>query len=480
MLKLDKIFLVILIFAFAGVSYSQTEDSVVNEIVLYYFEVDTSYFIPGQDNFNLIQASEKDDLVGMEILLRKGVDVNTRTFDGVTPLMYASESGNVEAATMLLDHGADPDAVPDNGITALISVAKTSSYDLSLLLLDWGASVDMTDEHGFSSLMYAVLYNYSDLTELYLSYGADLTKRDLFGSDALIIASYYGAYESARILLDYGADVNTTDNYGFTPLIIASQQGHYDLVWLFIENGAEILRKNQSGYDALSMSVLKGHIDITELLIENGADVNNDVNKGIHPIDLAKKQNDQEMINLLKENKARSNRMPNFNSAKIGFGITSNTQDFMVGTGFGLMDSRYGLEVYGKIYLRPVAIRVLLPETDEWYYQYWERRTFVSGSLNKKINIYSNDETRLGVFLGMGVGYTWGSYRGADRKPRPATFLNPAGGIYWKSKSIGIDFNYEYADLKIHDFSKHWITLVVTFYFDLGRKKLMYKEISWE
>lgn len=475
-----NIYLIIFIIALAGQCYAQSEDSLTSEIILYYFEVDTSYFISGQDEFNLIQASEKGDLIGMELLLRKGVDVNTGTFEGVKPFMYASEAGNVEAVAMLLDHGADPDAAPDNGITALISASKIGSYDVSLLLLDWGASIDMTDENGFSALMYAVTFNHFDLTELYLSYGADINIRDYFGSDALIIASYYGSYESARLLLDSGANVDTKDNYSFTPLLIACQQGHYDIVWLFIENGADISHLNKSGYDALSLAILKGYKDIAELLIESGADVNAIVNKGLHPLDLAKQQHDQEMVAMLRENHARSNLMPDFSSVKIALGMKSNTKDFMLGTGLGIIDSKYGLELYGKLFFRPFAMKVLLPETEEWSYQYWERRALVSGSLNKRFSIYTYDKSRLGVFLGLGVGYTWGSYRGADRKPRPETFLNPAGGLFWLHNSIGIDFNYQYADLKIHDYSPHWITLSLTFYLDLRRDKFMYKEIRWE
>ena len=475
-----NIYLIIIILTLGVHCYSQSEDSLASEIILYYFEVDTSYFIPGQDQTNLLMASEKGDLLGLEILLRKGTDVDSRTFDGVTPLMYASEAGNVEAAAMLLSHGAYPDAVPDNGVTALISASKTGSYDVSRLLLDWGASIDMTDENGFSALMYTAAFNHFDLPELYLSYGADISSQDYFGSDALIIASYYGSYESAEILLDYEADLNTKDKYGFTPLIIASQQGHNDLVWLFIENGADHTPKNRSGYDALSMAILKGHKDIAELLIENGADVNSLVNKGLHPLDLAKQQHDQEMITVLRENHARSNIMPDFSTGKISLGIKSNTQDFMIGTGFGLIDSKLGLELYGKLFFRPVAIRVLLPETDERSYQYWERRTLISGSLNKRFIIYADDNSQLGVFLGFGVAYTWGSYRGADRKPQPETFMNPAGGLFWRQDLIGIDFYYQYADLKIHDYSSHWVTLALTFNFNLKRDKFMYKEIRWE
>ncbi|KPK80557.1 MAG: hypothetical protein AMS27_16825 [Bacteroides sp. SM23_62_1] len=78
------------------------------------------------------------------------------------------------------------------------------------------------------------------------------------------------------------------------------------------------------------------------------------------------------------------------------------------------------------------------------------------------------------------MGYTWGSYRGADRKPNPVTYFNPIAGLYWRRNSIGTDIKYEYADFKVQDFSPHRVTLAFTFYFNMRRNKLMYKEINWE
>jgi ankyrin repeat protein len=480
MLEAVKIFSIILLLLLFENIYAQTEDSLSSEIILYYFEVDTSYFDTGQDDFNLILAAERDDLIAIEILLRRGADPDATTFDGVTPLMYASDNGNVEAVMLFLEHGADPNAVPDNGITALISASRKGYYDVSRILLDWGASVNKTDENKYSALMYAVTYDYSDLVELYLSYEADITQRDWFGSDPLIIAAYHGSYESAKRLLNNEANVNTKDNYGFTPLIVASQQGHYHMVWLLIDNGADIQHQTEAGYDALSLAILKGNKDITELLIESGADVNAIVDKGIKPLGLAKKKHDQEMISLLRDNNATSNMRPDFSSGKIGLGMNFNMDDFMLGAGFGLIDQRYGIELYGDFFFRPAAIRTLLPETEEWLYQYWEKRVRLSGALYKRFKICQNEKASFGAFLGLGLGYTWGSYRGADRRPHPETFLNPLTGLYWRHKHIGVDLKYEYADFKVHDFSPHRITLEFIFYLNMEREKLMYKVIAWE
>lgn len=459
--------------------FAQPEDTLSSQVAPGLILIDTSYFEKGDEGFNLILAAERGDLLVMELLLRRGVDPDYSSFDGVTPLMYASEYGSPEEVLMLLDHGADPDAVPDNGVTALISSSKNGSFDVSNALLDNGASVNMTDKMGLTSLMYSSAYNFAELTGLYLDYGADLTKKDMSGSDALIIASYYGSYESAKVLLEYGADVNTTDYSGFTPLIIASQTGHYNLVWLYLENGADISLKNHGGYDALAMSVQKGNGDITELLIENGAKVNNPVQNGNNPLDIAKAKKDEDLINLLESNGAKSNPLPYFKIFSAGCGIDFNQDDFMTGLYSGIHDSKYGIVIRGNILFRPAPIRILEEESDDIAFQYWERRWMASVGIDKRFIIKTGSGHEFGPFLGMDVTYTWGSYRGADRKPHPDIVFSPAGGLFWKYNLIGVDLIYSYKNLKIPDYFSHRVSLVFNFYFNTRNEKLMFKEINW-
>lgn len=474
-----RIYLAVFIICFPAIIYSQAEDSLSLETEPELFIVDTSYFEKGDEGFNLILATEKGDLLAMEVLLRRGVNPDSKTFDGITPLMYASEQGNSEAVLLLLDHGADPNLKPDYGPTALVSSSKNGSIDVSKPLLDYGALINEKDENGLTALMYASAYNFAEIADLYLSYGADPSIRDGFGSDALIIASYYGSYESARILLEYEYDVNTTDNFGFTPLIIASQTGHYDLVWLFIENGADIFRRSNGGYDALAMSVIKGYRDITELLIENGAKVNNPVHQGNNLLDIAKEQKDDEMVNLLKTNGARDNPLPYFKLFSVGCGIDFSKNDFMVGLYSGIHESKYGVDIRGQLHYRPVPIRVLVEETNEVGFQFWERRWMATAGIHKKFNFEIASGNVLGPFLGLDITYTWGSYRGADRQPHPATVLSPVGGLFWKINNLELDLKYSYKNLHIPDFSPHRISLGFIYYFNNTSKKLMFKEISW-
>ncbi len=472
-----RIYLCLFLLFLPGIICSQSADSLETEPEIY--TIDTSYFEKGNENFNLVLAAERGDLVAMEILLRRGVDPDSGTFYGITPLMYASEKGNADAVLMLLEHGADPNIIPEFGPNALISSSKIGSLDVSAILLDWGASLNEKDENGLTALMYAAAYNFSDLTELYLDSGVDPSIRDGFGSDALIIASYYGSYESAKLMLENGCNPNTADNFGYTPLIIASQKGYYDLVWLLLDNNADISRRNQTGIDPLAMAVTNGYTDIAELLIENGAKVNDPGHQRNNLMDIAKKKKNEEMIALLKSNGARTNYYPYFNFFSAGPGIDFSRNDFMAGLNGGIHESKYGISISMNLNYRLAPIRVLVEDDNDIAYQFWERRWMATAGINKLFRFKTASGHILGPYLGLDITYTWGSYRGADRKPHPATVFSPAGGFFWKKNNLGLDLKYSYKELDIPHYSPHRISLGFMYYFGIKNEKLMFKEISW-
>ena len=443
------------------------------------YPVDTSYFSDESDGFNLILAAEQGDLVAMEILLRRGADVTETTWDGVTALMYGAAAGDVEAARLLLVHGTDVNKVPDNGMTALIGAVRSGSYQVAELLLENGADPDHIDSDGLNALMYAVAYNYDDIVGLLLFYGADILHRDWFQADALIMGAYYGSFESVRLLLDYGADIETKDKFGFTPLMVASQEGHYDLVWYLIDRGADIKARNLGGYDALCIAVENDRKDIIELLIENGADVNTNVNGTENLMDIANLKNDQEIVEMLKLKGGRRNFFPHLSAVTGGFEINWNWDDIMIGPGFGLIDGKYGLELYSQFLIRPVMIRVLEEEGEKLAWQFYERRYLLDASLNKNIRLFKIGNAQIGMTPGFGVGYTWGSFRGSDRKPSPRTILIPNAGFYYKAEDFVCSFSYQYADMKVNKITPHHFNLSFRFQFDLRNEKYLKKDIPW-
>lgn len=74
------------------------------------------------------------------LLLRHGVDPNTRQTGGATPLHCAVDAYDVEVVSLLLERGADPNFPDDEGITPLRIALDAENEDLAQILRSAGAT----------------------------------------------------------------------------------------------------------------------------------------------------------------------------------------------------------------------------------------------------------------------------------------------------------------------------------------------------
>ena len=93
----------------------------------------------------LLTAARKGDLAQVKALLDKGVDVNSKSSYGQTPLFFACDRGHTEIVRLLLERGANPN-VKDTfyNATALTWAADKKRLEIVQMLLAKGAEgVDM-------------------------------------------------------------------------------------------------------------------------------------------------------------------------------------------------------------------------------------------------------------------------------------------------------------------------------------------------
>jgi serine/threonine-protein phosphatase 6 regulatory ankyrin repeat subunit B len=171
-------------------------------------------------------AAARGDLPAVTSLLAKGTDVNARTDDGQTALMFASSNGHKDVVQLLVDKGADVNA-------------KTTAQIITAM--QFGG-------------------NFSGTAEIYS-----------VGSRALVFAATHGHTEVVQLLLAKGANVNAKDETGYTALINASAYGHKEVVQLMLGKGADVNAKANNGTSALSIASQHGDNEIKELLIKAGA-----------------------------------------------------------------------------------------------------------------------------------------------------------------------------------------------------------------
>ena len=84
----------------------------------------------------------------MKLLLEKGADVESKIYDGQTPLSWAAEKGHEAVVKLLLEKGADVESKDrHDGQTPLSWAAEKGHEAVVKLLLEKGADVESKDRY---------------------------------------------------------------------------------------------------------------------------------------------------------------------------------------------------------------------------------------------------------------------------------------------------------------------------------------------
>ncbi|RYP38952.1 hypothetical protein DL767_002391 [Monosporascus sp. MG133] len=138
----------------------------------------------------MIAASVKDGDAIVDLLLRKGADVNRKNNNGQTAMHLVASKNNLEVARKLFENKPPASArVRDKrGQYALHRAAAVGSVPMVNLLLKNHSSLNATDMAGYTALHHAVAEGHGDVAVALLKAGAETDKRDSDGQLALDLA----------------------------------------------------------------------------------------------------------------------------------------------------------------------------------------------------------------------------------------------------------------------------------------------------
>jgi beta-lactamase regulating signal transducer with metallopeptidase domain len=159
---------------------------------------------------SVIEAAANGDIERLdELLVRRGIGINTPLVGDGTPILIAARAGRREAVRWLLDRGADPNTPSPGDGNALIAASGAGEVEIMRLLLDRGARIE------------------------------DVVPGD---ENALITAAAEGTPGAVRLLIDRGANVNSRvwadDREWRTPLRMAKRRGHAEIIRMLEHSGA--------------------------------------------------------------------------------------------------------------------------------------------------------------------------------------------------------------------------------------------------
>jgi ankyrin repeat protein len=294
-------------------------------LLIILFSIRTHFVIHALDK---ILFDNNSTIPEMRSALARGINVDMRNADGMTPLMIAARHGDIERAKFLIRNGADINArAPKwNNLTPLqfaVSYGDTpSSAQIAKLLVDNGAIIRVQGTDGDTVLHNSLHISDYDarmnLVSFLIKHGAQVNAQNNKGNtmlhDAVQIRDqdWIVMFRDQFFLL---TDESIKNKKGFTPL-------EYALDFLFTDLAAKMeikppivgmnLQKSvntfeKSGLNLLMLAVIAGDKNLVEKVITvRGAKVNLRSQDDLQytPLQLAMLQQDIPMIELLLKNNA--------------------------------------------------------------------------------------------------------------------------------------------------------------------------------
>ena len=230
---------------------------------------------PEQRAEALISAIKGNDAKEIQLLITKGVDVNT-TANGIRPLVLAASCGNPEIVKLLINiPGININDTDENNRSAIFTAVQGGHIEcLKLLLTKPEVDTNLASNEGVTPLMVATTNKHLECLRILLtSPKTDVNKAGYDGSTPLHEAAKNGYTDCIKLLLTQkGINVNPLNDNGHAPLHLAAQANHIECVRLLTQAySIEInIQTTQQKETPMRLAAKNGNFDIVEILEKKG------------------------------------------------------------------------------------------------------------------------------------------------------------------------------------------------------------------
>nr|XP_047130700.1 ankyrin repeat domain-containing protein 17-like [Hydra vulgaris] len=243
-------------------------------------------------------------------LLYKKADVEHRTKDGCTALMFACLAGHREVAEKLLDANSEINVESASNKDSPLTFACWKGHvDVVELLLKRNANIEHRTKEGFSPLMFAALGGHTKVARKLLEHKAQVNIPSGSNNDIpLTSACWKGHTEVVKLLLEFASNIEHRTKDGCTPLMLAAREGHLCVAELLLGNNAQVnVPSGSENNIPLTLACWKGHLGVVRLLLDYGSDIEHRNKAGCTPLMLAAREGHLETTALLLERNAEVN-----------------------------------------------------------------------------------------------------------------------------------------------------------------------------
>jgi ankyrin repeat protein len=196
----------------------------------------------------LVEAAKNQDHKRVLALVSERADVNVRSSDGSTALLWAAHWNDLKTAESLLRSGADPNAANDFKMTPLSQACTNANGALVRLLLSSGANPNIPIATGETPLMTCAMSGSVDAVQSLIARDADVNaKEPVAHQTALMWAAAERHPAVVKTLIEAHVDIKAHTRNGFTALHFASREGDEEIVRLLLAAGMDINVRTQPG-----------------------------------------------------------------------------------------------------------------------------------------------------------------------------------------------------------------------------------------
>lgn len=221
----------------------------------------------------------------LELLVKRGADLDTPHADGVTATHHAAGYGNLNILKLVVSatNKKHINAKDNKGFTPLHLAAmrekNRSRKQVACIsyLVECGANIENRAESFWNDtpLLSAAARGYIEEVEALLNLGADQEAKQVLGNNAVWLAESWSRSDCLKILLGRGGNADLVNNEGMTPLIDAAKNGRIVCLKILLEHSVNIeaVFPKAGNATALWLAADSGREMVMKELLKHGANV---------------------------------------------------------------------------------------------------------------------------------------------------------------------------------------------------------------
>ncbi|KAJ4922963.1 hypothetical protein JOQ06_021283 [Pogonophryne albipinna] len=254
----------------------------------------------------IIHAINDDNVPGLQHLLSSlnSYDVNQPNKHGTPPLLIAAGCGNVQIIEVLMRKGAEIQANDKSGANAIYYAARHGHVETLKFLHEKKCPLDVQDKSGETALHVAARYGNVDVVSYLCTIRANPDLSDREQETPLHCASWHGYSPVARALCQAGCHVDAKNREGESPLLTASARGFADIVECLVEHKADLGATDKDGHTALHLAVRRCQVDVVRCLLRHHCHLDQQDRHGNTPLHIACKDGNLPVVTAICSAKA--------------------------------------------------------------------------------------------------------------------------------------------------------------------------------